>query len=45
MEDEITKQDFADEDSDRDGKLSLDEWMEATFHGDPQTPMYDDSGA
>jgi hypothetical protein len=41
----MTKQDFADEDSDRDGKISLDEWTEATFHEDPQTPMYDDSGA
>lgn len=39
------KQDFADEDVDRDGKLSLDEWMAATFHDSPQDPMYDDSGA
>mmetsp|Transcript_32202 Transcript_32202/g.78993 ORF Transcript_32202/g.78993 Transcript_32202/m.78993 type:complete len:262 (-) Transcript_32202:324-1109(-) len=38
------KQDFADEDADKDKRLSLDEWLLATFHENPQGPDYDDEG-
>jgi hypothetical protein len=39
---EAIKQDFADEDIDKDKKLSLEEWLEGTFHDEPQSPMYGD---
>jgi hypothetical protein len=39
---EAMQQDFADEDTDKDKKLSLEEWLEGTFHDEPQRPMYED---
>uniref|UniRef100_A0A7S0THY7 EF-hand domain-containing protein n=2 Tax=Hemiselmis andersenii TaxID=464988 RepID=A0A7S0THY7_HEMAN len=35
-EDSMLESDFAEEDANKDGKLSLDEWLLATFHEEPQ---------
>ncbi len=39
---EAMRQDFSDEDADKDEKLSLEEWLAGTFHDEPQHPVYDD---
>ena len=33
---------FAEEDKDRDGKISLDEWINIMFHDEPQMPEFED---